>query len=83
MTRLDARTLAAALATIALSAYAAKAENYMLHFVPPCYTCNTIPKPKLPDLFGQTPKFEAPGQRPAEHARMRPQTPGTTGRRRP
>jgi hypothetical protein len=85
MARLNARTLAAALAAIVLPAYGAKADNYAFHFVPPCYTCNAFPKPQLPDLFGQAQKFQEPDRRPAEQARMNPTVPGArnAGRRRP
>jgi hypothetical protein len=83
MIRIDARILAAALATIALSAHAANAEGYKIHIVPPCATCNTFPGPGLPDLLGPQPTFGAPDHRPAEPARLRPSAPGAPSAHRP
>jgi hypothetical protein len=71
-----ARTLAAALATIVLSAHAAMADTYQEIPNLPCLGCNDYPKPGLPDILGQSPKFEAHDRRRAEQAPMRPSAPG-------
>jgi hypothetical protein len=85
MARFNARTLAAGVAALVLSAHGAKAETYAFGFVPPCYTCDTIPKPQLPDLLGQAPKFQEPARHPSAQARMNPAMPGARNadRRRP
>lgn len=71
-----ARALAAALATIVLSAHAAMADTYQTLPSIPCLGCNDYFKPGLPDILGQSPKFEAPDRRRAEQAPMRPSSPG-------
>ena len=80
--RFNARTLSAALAALVLSAYGAKAENYMLGFVPPCLACNLYPKPRDPDLLGPSPNSAEPAGRPAEQPRMHPTAPGAPSARR-